>query len=507
MKAKKLLFGSMVVGTSLAVTRLLFAKPSSTKPASSGTSYDDIDDYIERQMRRLNMPGASLAIVEGDQIAYQRGYGRTRPGGEAPTSQTPFFIGSLTKSFTALAIMQLVEVGKVALDTPVQYYLPWFRVADPKASAQMTVRHLLNQTSGLPMLAGMINLANFDDRPDATEQQIRSLSTLVLDRPVGSVFEYSNLNYNVLGLIIEIASGESYTDYIHNHIFNPLSMGHSTASKEVAKLNGLAMGHRYWFGKPIPAPDFPVPRGSLPSGQLISSAEDLARYMITQLNGGQYGGAQILSAAGVDEMHRGVAGIKELGASCGHYGMGWISQEIGGVRIISHSGIVPDFGAFMALLPQQNKGIVLLFNAHHAALKVTMDRVGIDIAQLLAGQRPSPTRVSVALWMMRAFLLIPILQIADVSATLRRIRSWRLDMALCPSRGSLWGKHILPSLIPNLSLTAILVSLRSSGLLCFMRLFMPDLSWITIICGGFSVMWALIRTGLILTNRRKNPTI
>ena len=82
---------------------------------------------------------------------HQRGFGQARPGGEAPTPQTPFFIGSLTKSITALAVMQLVEAGKVELDAPVQRYLPWFRVADPQASAQMTVRHLLNQTSGLPL--------------------------------------------------------------------------------------------------------------------------------------------------------------------------------------------------------------------------------------------------------------------------------------------------------------------------------------------------------------------
>ena len=102
-------------------------------------------------MHRLHIPGASLAIIEGDRIVHMRGFGQARPGGETPTPQTPFFIGSLTKSITALAVMQLVEAGKVELDAPVQRYLPWFRVADPEASAQMTVRHLLNQTSGLPL--------------------------------------------------------------------------------------------------------------------------------------------------------------------------------------------------------------------------------------------------------------------------------------------------------------------------------------------------------------------
>ena len=113
----------------------------------------------------------------------------------------------------------------------------------PQASAQITVRHLLNQTSGLPLLPGWEVLADFDDRPGATERQVRALSTLKLTRPVGAKFEYSNLNYNLLGLIIEAASGESYADYIQNHIFDPLGMRHSYTSKAAAKQNGLAVGH------------------------------------------------------------------------------------------------------------------------------------------------------------------------------------------------------------------------------------------------------------------------
>src|SRR5512137_2469789 len=204
-------------------------------------SYDTIDAYIEEQMRRLHIPGLSLAIVEGDRIVHVRGFGRARPGGEVPTPQTPFFIGSLTKSITATAVMQLVEAGKVELDAPVQRYLPWFRVADPQASAQMTVRHLLYQTSGLPLLPSEVALGDFDDNPDATERQVRALSTLKLTRPVGSKWEYSNFNYNVLGLIVEAASGESYAVYIQNHIFDPLEMRHSYTSKAVAKQDGLAV--------------------------------------------------------------------------------------------------------------------------------------------------------------------------------------------------------------------------------------------------------------------------
>jgi len=208
---KRLILGSLAVGAGLALTRKLFATNGSAGAACNGASYDAIDAYIEQQMHRLKMPGVSLAIVEGDEIVHLRGFGRARPGGEAPTPETPFLIGSATKSVTALAVMQLVESGKVSLDAPVQHYLPWFRVADPEASAQMTVRHLLNQTSGMSTLAGTICLADSDDSPNAVERQARALSTLKLNRPVGASFQYCNLNYNLLGLVIEAASEQSYT--------------------------------------------------------------------------------------------------------------------------------------------------------------------------------------------------------------------------------------------------------------------------------------------------------
>jgi hypothetical protein len=197
MNLQRLLLGSLVAETAMVVTRTLFAASEAAQATRARTFYDAIDAYIEQQAHRLHIPGASLAIVEGDKIVHRRGFGRARPGGDVPTPTTPFFIGSLTKSITALAVMQLVEAGKVELDAPVQRCLPWFRVADPSASAQMTVRHLLNQTRGLPMVAGNAILADLDDRPNATERQVWALATLKITRPVGSKWEYSNLNYNV----------------------------------------------------------------------------------------------------------------------------------------------------------------------------------------------------------------------------------------------------------------------------------------------------------------------
>src|SRR5919202_4864592 len=121
-------------------------------PSSDEIDCKAINGYLTARLRAARIPGLALGIVKGDQIVYLKGYGRADSSGRPVTPQTPFLIGSISKSFTSLAVMQLVEAGKVELNGPVQRYLPWFRVADPQASAQITVRQLLNQTSGLPQI-------------------------------------------------------------------------------------------------------------------------------------------------------------------------------------------------------------------------------------------------------------------------------------------------------------------------------------------------------------------
>ena len=520
MNMRNLILNSMAAGGLLALA--LFAdrrvrRNSAPNRTSQSDAFEEIDAYIERQIHRLNIPGATLAIVEDDEITHFRDFGRARPGGEAPTPQTPFLIGSLTKSFTALAVMQLVEAGKIELDAPVQRYLPWFRVADPRASAQMTVRHLLNQTSGLPQLSGLRPLTDFDNRPDATEQQARALSTLVLPRPVGSAWEYCNMNYNLLGLIIEAASSESYEAYIQDHIFAPLRMTHSYTSQPEAKHNGMAVGHRYWFATPLAVPNLPIPRGSLPGGELISSSEDMARYLIAHLNEGRYESAQILSAAGIDELHRPAVEANMTGISFGHYGMGWFTEETGQTKIVWHSGTCPDFFAYMAILPEQKKGVVLLINVNHLMMdKMTFTEVGAGVAKLVAGERPIPNRFGAVPWALRGLPLIPALQIVGVAATLRRLLRWHQDPNSHPSGASKWGRYILLPLIPDLlvslplfgllwtsTLDVPLLGMLGSGFRDVLLLFMPDVSSIALVCGSFALGWMVVRTGLVLWTLRK----
>jgi CubicO group peptidase (beta-lactamase class C family) len=367
------------------------------------------------------------------------------------------------------------------------------------------VRHLLNQTGGLSTASGRIPLADFDDSPGATEDQAQALSTLELSHPVDSAFEYSNANYNLLGLIIEAASGKSYADYIQTHILTPLEMHHTYTSQATAKQNGLAMGHRYWFATPLAAPNLPIPHGSLPSGQLISSSEDMARYMIAFLNGGHAGDVQILSPAGIDELHRGVAEDIEMGMSMGKYGMGWFVSEIGQRESVWHTGIVPNFFSYMALLPEQKKGVVLLFNTYGYLMTPALTEIGAGVEMLLAGDQPAPTQFGFMPWVQRALLLIPLLQIVGVVATLRQLRRWRQDPLNRPRGGRTWGLYILLPVILNLLVILTLIPLLSATR-GFWIFFMPDFSWIAIICGSFAGVWTCLRTGLVLRELNKSAS-
>ena len=152
---------------------------------SNEPDFAKIDAFVTAEMQTTHIPGLALGIVHGNQIMHLQGFGVADPTGRAISQQTPFIVGSVSKSFTALAIMQLVEAGKIELDAPVQRYLPWFRLADPAASTRITVRHLLYQTSGIPASADLKEFINGTGN-ETLEQLVRGLNAVALDRPVGA---------------------------------------------------------------------------------------------------------------------------------------------------------------------------------------------------------------------------------------------------------------------------------------------------------------------------------
>lgn len=310
-----------------------------------------IDAYIVEKMRMPRIPGLAVAIVKDDQIVYLRGYGHANPHGQPVTPQTSFIIGSVTKAFTALAVMQLAEAGEVQLDAPVQRYIPWFRVADSIASAKITVRQLLNQTSGLPMIREPQFWTELDDQ--AIQRTVRFLNTAKLDFPPGQSFGYSNANYETLGLIVQEVSGQLYEDYVKQYIFSPLDMRNSFVSQEEASRYKMASGYRWWYGIPFPV-TFPYNRSELPAGYIFSCAEDMAHFLIAQMNGGKYRDAYILSPEGVTLTH--TAPIANT------YGMGWESFKVDGHDLINHDGGTPNFQSSVFFDPGERIGVFIAAN-------------------------------------------------------------------------------------------------------------------------------------------------
>ena len=224
--------------------------------------------------------------------------------------------------------MQLVQAGKVTLDAPVHRYLPWFRLADARASGRITVRQLLIQTSGISTAAGVDPLRG---RATTLEAQVRALATVQGATP-GRSFTHSNANYEVLGLVVQAVVGEPYGAYVARHIFTPLGMRRSYVDLAAARAAGLAQGHILWFGQ-VQARDAYYRSDFLPAGFLVSDAADMARYLVAQVNDGRYGTASVLAPAGIAALHRPEVSEGTPGRDA-RYGMGWVTSTLGGQSML-----------------------------------------------------------------------------------------------------------------------------------------------------------------------------
>jgi CubicO group peptidase (beta-lactamase class C family) len=355
------------------------------RPDAATSKTEKIDAYLLRRIKEQLIPGVAIGIVDHDRVVHVAGFGVADPSGRPVTPQTPFILGSVSKSFTAMAVMQLAEKGQIDLDAKVRHYIPWFTLVDD-SSQNITVRQLLNHASGISVETSEKFAPSADVSDAALENRVRDLRMEHLDRVVGSDFEYSGTNYAVLGLLVQIVSGEPYESYIQKHIFEPLRMGHSYTSETEAEKQGLATGYLYWFLFPR-ATKLPFNRGSLPQGYIISTAEDMSHYLIAQLNGGRYGDVQVLSAAGIAEMHRPAIATWKPATS---YGMGWEIGPIAGIPTIWHEGSVPNYHSNIVLIPGSSSGFILLENIYSGPDEARLNQVAEGIAVLLSGKDPPP---------------------------------------------------------------------------------------------------------------------
>jgi CubicO group peptidase (beta-lactamase class C family) len=328
MQKKQFVIGKMIVIAILMIMTSMNGVVFANENDSTNGNIDisKIDEFMTNEIERLNIPGASLAIVKGDQVEYVQGYGISGPDGTEMTAQTPIVLGSTSKSFTALAIMQLVEQGKISLEDPVQSYIPWFQLADKEESKKITIQHLLNQTSGLSTYDGQVAISQGDQ---TLKELIQSLVNTEMTYPVGEQYQYSNLNYGILGLVVEEVTNQSYKDYINEFIFKPLEMNNSYADPKDDRNHTIAAGYQTLFGMKVKTEQLNH-EGNVPFGYLIASAEDMANYMIVQLNQGEFKGNRILAANAMNKLHHPSSFI----GNDTYYAMGWEVNKEG----ISHNG-------------------------------------------------------------------------------------------------------------------------------------------------------------------------
>jgi CubicO group peptidase (beta-lactamase class C family) len=496
----------LLQAATLIILALALGSDSATAAASASNTLDftAIDTYIAAQMEEQRILGLALGIVQGDQIVHLKGFGRADDSGRPVTPQTPFILASVSKPITSLAVMQLVEQGKLELDAPVQRYLPWFHAADLDASSRITVRHLLSHTSGLPESADVALLTSTDTSAGALERQVRALDSVALNRPVGVSFEYANVNYATLGLIVQTVSGQSYEEYVQQHVFAPLDMRHSFTSQAEAQAQGLASGSRYWFGVPITT-NVPDNRAERPNGRLIAGAEDMGHFLIAQLNGGRYGGAQVLSPAGIAMMHQPAVSI---GDEAG-YGLGWYSGQRNGVATVEHAGDGVNFHANVVLIRDRALGIVLLENAQNGLKPELMSGIARGVTSLLLGEEPATVESGgLKLMVYYAVLALAALQLFGVIWSIRQIRHWRARPEDRPHgwRGIVW--QVALPLVLNLAHSFVfLIGLPAmfSATLGYLCLYVPDFGYTLIISGTLALAWSIVRTLLAWGLLRERP--
>jgi CubicO group peptidase (beta-lactamase class C family) len=357
--------------------------PSSGGARPAGpVSTAGLDAWFDHQIADAAIPGAAMVVVRGGQVVDVHTYGAADDHGSAITPSTPFMIGSLTKSMTALAVMQLVEAGRLSLDTRVVDVLPEFATADPSATRSITIRQLLDQTSGLPTAAG---LRPFSTPVTSLAARVGELDGIAPVSPPGAEYHYSNANYLVLGRIVEAVSGADFGTYVQSHIFEPLGMRSATADLSTAQANGLTRAHRLWFGQaPSSSPMYRA--DMVPAGFVAASATDMGAYLLAQLGHAP----AIADARMLDTMHTGDAAT---GITDQRYGFGWFDGTLGGTRVISHTGSTTDMASMAVLVPSSDLGVAILMNGTSTLYETLHkpDTIGLAATALLLGQDPPGT--------------------------------------------------------------------------------------------------------------------
>lgn len=334
--------------------------------SSSSFDVSSVDADVARAMRTFHAPGVAVGILVDGEVVLAKGYGVRRAGSpETVDADTLFDIGSVTKSFTGMAVAEMVDDGKLDFDTPVTQYLPGFRLYDPIATQLITPRDLLGHRSGLSRHDFIRYSTHLT--PDEFIQRLRYLEP---NHTFRETFQYNNLMYVVAGYLAGRANGTSWEQLFHDRIFVPLGMTHSnTSAREIQQSPDFATPHEVKNDTAAPIPFYDYQSfGIGPNGAVNSSVNDMLKYLAFHMGDGTADGKVVLSPKQFTQIHRAISADGDLS-----YAMGWIIGYRAGYRLLFHDGSINGFTAMVALIPEKHTAIVVLNNAETALPKAVAE--------------------------------------------------------------------------------------------------------------------------------------
>ncbi len=372
------------------------------KAAKSDPAVDSalrlLESWITARMEYDRIPGLSIAVVLDQNIVWSRGFGRADIEGRVPaTPRTIYRAASITKLFTATALMQLRDAGRLRLDDPVVKFLPWFKPVNPfPAAPPITIWDLLTHTSGLPSEAAF---PYWTDHVFPTREQImKALPSQTLVYPPGTRYKYSNLGLILAGEVAAAVSGESWDGYVKKHILGPLGMADTSASLPDSRIPLLARGYSRLLPGDIrtilPIVDY---KGTSPADNLTTTVEDLARFMMLQFRDDPASKGPVLCGTTLREMQRAQWMFPSW---TGGRGIGFLLRRSGNRTIVGHGGWVGGYRSQIGFVPEDKIGVVVMMNCDDGTPNLYLDRALalVGPALLKSAARPEAEPVPDPAW-------------------------------------------------------------------------------------------------------------
>jgi CubicO group peptidase (beta-lactamase class C family) len=360
--------------------------PTSNGPAANGVLADSLDPFVRGLVADGFIPGVAIAVVTRGGPAYLRGFGvRDVHTREPVTPQTGFYIASSTKSFTGMLAGILAQRGVISLDAPLGRYLPELRMNAPLSADSITLRALLTHTSGMRNEPVVFRTAFSGVHDDAMLIRLLGQST-----PIPRTYRYDNLGYVVAALAMERATGREWQDLLRDELFRPLGMTHTTARVSEARAAGwpLASPHITGSDSVVRLTMEKQDNTMHAAGGIITTAEDLVRWLQAQLDGGRVDGRQVIPQAVVRLAHTPYAMHTDTFYRYVRtgYGLGWQTADYEGERMIQHFGGFEGWHAHISFLPDRGIGVVVLINDSSPVGGPSADVIATYAYDLLLGR-------------------------------------------------------------------------------------------------------------------------